>query len=465
MRIEKTVKVFLTHPMGRNPMLIADDLGLGYLATALREQGIEVALELRSLKEKNFAERLKSFQPDVVGIKTFCTSAQAINDTLTLVRSILPRIHCVIGGPQVNAAPEEVLTYINADAAFHGDCERCFPNYIIALEKGTDTKDISGLIEKRGEKIKVNPPDIIDDQDSLGIPAWDLMPPHRGGQLQLSRYAPTASVLTSRGCSGRCTFCSEAGGRLRFRSLDLIMKELLLLKHEYGVKEIMFQDSNFAARPARVEELCRMMIEHRYNIPWSVPYGTRWETLTPDLLKIMREAGCYRVSIGVETGSQRLQKAIRKNIPLERLKGRLKKCRSVGVDIMANFMYGFPGETRRELEQTLKFALDLDIDFASFYIYTPYPGSELYGELIRKGKIDPDDFRLFDKFDYENSLSEASPRELFWLVRKSLLFFYLRPPIFLKLLKNLRYPNFYSVVFKLLYYEFLFPHHTQTHAY
>lgn len=459
------MKVLLTHPVGRNPLLIADDIGLGYLATALRRKGIDVNLQLRSLKKKDFARKLKDFQPDVVGIKTFCTSARAVNDTLSLIRSVAPRIHCVIGGPQVNAAPEDVLSYIKAAAAFHGDCERCFPDYVRALETGANTRDIPGLIVERDGKIRVNPPEIIDDQDSLGIPAWDLMPPHRGGQLQLSRHAPTASVLTSRGCSGRCTFCSEAGDPLRFRSLDLVMEELLILKNEYRVKEIMFQDSNFGARPARVEELCRLMIENRYGIPWSVPYGTRWETLTPDLLRIMKKAGCYRVSIGVESGSRRLQKAIRKNIPLDKLKERLKKCRPVGVDIMANFMYGFPGETREELRRTLEYALELDIDFASFYIYTPYPGSELYRDLVRQGKINPEDFHLFDKFDYENDLSEASPRELFWLVRRSLLSFYFRPRIIRKLLENLRYPNFYSVIFKLLYYEFLFPHQTQAHAY
>ena len=371
----------------------------------------------------------------------------------------------MIGGPQVNAAPEEVLTYIEADAAFHGDCERSFPAYILALEGGEETEKVPGLIIRWEGGMRVNPPECIEDQDSLGMPAWDLMPPHRGGQLQLSRFAPTASVLTSRGCSGQCTFCSEAGGRLRFRSLDLVMEELLLLKNKYQVKEIMFQDSNFAARSSRVERLCRMMIEQKFDLPWSVPYGTRWETLTPELLELMKEAGCYRVSIGIETGSQRLQDKIHKYIPLDKLKKRLRECRGAGVEIMGNFMYGFPGETREELKATLDFALDLDLDYASFYVYTPYPGSAMYDELIREGVIRKEDHRQFDKFDYSNDLSEATPKELYWLIRKSLLSFYLRPRIIKNLLKNIRYPNFYAVLFKLLYYEFLFPHRTQEHAY
>lgn len=446
-------------------MLIADDLGLGYLASALQDAGIEVELELRSLKESEFIERLKAFQPQVVGIKTFCTSARAINDTIKVIRSVSPQIQCVIGGPQVNAAPREILIYITADAAFHGDSERSFPAYLKALDSALETDNIPGLIVRKNKKIKVNSPDLIEDLDHLKMPAWNLMPPHRGGQLQLSRFAPTASVLTSRGCSGRCSFCSEAGGRIRFRSLDLVMEELLLLKEKYGVKEIMFQDSNFAARRERVEKLCRRMIENKLNLTWSVPYGTRWETITPELLKLMRKAGCYRVSIGVETGSQRLQQVIRKHIPLDRLKERLRACRSAGVDIMGNFMYGFPGESRDELKKTFSYALELDLDFASFYIYTPYPGSELYDELVRERKINPEDFQVFDKFDYANHLSEATPRELFWLVRRSLIAFYFRPRIFRKLIANLRYPNFYAVIFKLLYYEFLFPHRTQEHAY
>ncbi len=459
------MRVLLTHPLNRNPLLIADDLGLGYLAAALRRAGHEVKLELRALKKDAFARELRAFRPGLVGLKAFCTSARAVNDTMALVRSLLPGVHCVIGGPQVNAAPEDVLTYIAADAGLHGDCERSFPDYVRALERGEEAGAIPGLIARRGSEIRVNPPDCIEDQDSLGIPAWDLMPPHKGGQLQLSRFAPTASVLTGRGCSGQCTFCSEAGGHLRFRSLELVMEELLLLQERYRVREIMFQDSNFAARSSRVEELCRLMIGNRFNLPWSVPYGTRWETLTPQLLKLMKEAGCYRVSIGIETGSQRLQEEIRKHIPLDKLKKRLRECRNTGVEIMGNFMYGFPGETREELRATLDFALELDLDYASFYVYTPYPGSALYNELLRKGVIRKEDHRQFDKFDYSNRLSAATPKELFWLIRRSLLSFYLRPRIIRNLLKNLRFPNFYAVLFKLLYYEFLFPGRTQKHAY
>ncbi len=179
----------------------------------------------------------------------------------------------------------------------------------------------------------------------------------------------------------------------------------------------------------------------------------------------MKRAGCYRVSIGIETGSQRLQEKIRKHIPLGKLQQRLRECRRSGVEIMGNFMYGFPGETREELRATLNLALELDLSYASFYVYTPYPGSALYNELIEEGTIHPEDFQLFDKFDYDNRLSQASPKELYWLIRQSLFRFYLRPRTILKLLRNLRYPNFYNVALKLLYYEFLFPRQTQQRAF
>lgn len=207
------------------------------------------------------------------------------------------------------------------------------------------------------------------------------------------------------------------------------------------------------------------MIENKLNLPWLAPYGPRWETITPELLKLMKKEGYYRVLIGVEIGSPRLQQVIRKNIPLDRLKERSRASRSAGVSIMGNFMYGFPGESRDELKKTFSCALELDLDFARFYIYTPYPGSELYDELIGERNIDPDDFQMFDKFDYANHLSEATPKELFWLVQQSLLAFYFRPRMLRKLIANLRYPDFYTVIFKLLYYEFLFLHRTQEHSY
>ena len=459
------MKVLLTHPVDRNPLLVSDDLGLGYLATALRGGGSEVKLELRSLKKDEFTRELEAFRPEVVGIKTFCTSAPAVNETIKLIRKVLPGARCVIGGPQVNAAPESILSYIDADAAFHGDGERSFPAYVNALASGGDPRGISGFIYRKKGKIHVNRADLIRDLDSMGMPAWDLMPPHRGGQLQLSRYSPTASVITSRGCNGLCTFCSEAGGALRFRSPELVLRELFLLRDRYKVREIMFQDSNFLAVPGRIETLCDMMLERGLNLPWSVPYGTRAETLTPDLLKLMKRAGCYRVSIGVETGSPRWQRKLRKNIDLDRLRERIKSCRKSGVEIMANFMYGFPGESRAEQKETVRLALELDVDYVSFYTFAPYPGSLLYDELIDNGVIKAGDFEQFDKFDYMNDLSESSPRELFWLIRRSLFRFYIRPRSLRMLIKNLRYPNLYSIIFKLLYYEFLFPHRTQQHAY
>jgi len=459
------MRVLLTHPVERNRLLVADDLGFGYMATVLRKRGIEVKLGLGVMSVEDFKQLLRSYSPRMVGIKVFCTSAAGVNRTIDLVREVLPAATIIIGGPQVNASPDRILNYIRADLALHGDCERSFADYVEAIGAGQEVKDIPGLIFRSDGEVVVNPPDIIMDLDSLGIPAWDLMPPHSGGQLQLSRCSPTASVLTSRGCYGKCTFCSEANGKLRFRSPELVLEELLMLRDDYGVREIMFQDSNFLARRDRVETMCRMMLEKELKLPWSVPYGTRWETLDYDLLSLMKKAGCYRISVGVETGSPRWQKEIRKNIDLEKLRVKLRDCRRSGVEIMANFMLGFPGETREEMAMTRKLALELAIDYASFYVFTPYPGSALFDSLVEQGLVDPDDFQQFDKFDYDNQLSEASPRELFWKVRLNLLSFYGRPRGMLSLLKNLKYPHFFKVVCKLLYYEFIFSRHTQQHAY
>ena len=402
--VKEPMRVLLTHPVNRNPLLVSDDLGLGYLATALRREGIDVSLELRSLRRDEFVQGLREFNPDVVGIKTFCTSARAVNETIKLARSVLPGVTCVIGGAQVSATPETILNYIQADAAIQGEAERSLPAYLLALGSGKDVNDIPGLIYRQEDQIYVNPPDIIEDLDSLGFPAWDLMPPHRGGQLQLSRFSPTASVITSRGCNGRCAFCSEAEQPLRFRSPEQVMEELLLFRDSFGVKEIMFQDSNFLARRGHVEKLCNLMVEEELNLPWQVPYGTRPETLESELLRLMKKAGCYRISIGVESGSPEWQRRLRKNIDLDRLRGQLNACRGLGVELMANFIYGFPGESRAELKATQRLSLELDIDYASFYIFTPYPGSRLYEELLSRGTIKAEDFQQFDKFDYSNSL-------------------------------------------------------------
>lgn len=459
------MKVLLTHPVERSPLLVTDDLGLGYLAASLRRHGIDVRIELQSLSRDRFIQGLKDDPPDIVGIKTYCTSAKAVNKTIELVRSMLPSAHCIIGGPQVNAMPDSVLTYINADAAIHGDGERSLPRYIKALSNRLETKNIPGLIYRDGNSIRVNPQDVIEDLDSLDFPAWDIMIPHKGGRLQLSRYNIAASVITSRGCAGRCTFCSEAATPVRRHSPEYIIEELLLLQSKYKVDEIMFQDSNFLSRRDNSERLFSLMIKQKFNLPWQAPYGTRAETLHYDLLRLMKKAGCYRISIGVETGSEKWQRQLRKNINLSMLKEKVRLCRRIGIEVMANFIYGFPGETRKDMEETRRLAMELEIDYASFYIFTPYPGSQQYQELLAAGIIREEDFRQFDKLDYKNNLSEISSKELYWLVRRSLFGFYLQPRHLKCLLFNMRHPNFIRSVFKIIYYSYLFPHRSRQHAY
>ncbi|MBN2381892.1 radical SAM protein [bacterium] len=224
-----------------------------------------------------------------------------------------------------------------------------------------------------------------------------------------TRYA---NILTSRGCQAHCIFCSSPmmWGHFRARSPENVLDELEHLVLEYGVEEIHFQDNNITADIARADRLFRGMIERNFRLHWTTPNGIALYKMTPALIETMRASGCYSVWIALESGSQTMLNRIKKPLNLGIIKPLVTELKRHDIRVSGFFLIGLPGETRADIMQTIEYARGLELDYATFSIVQPLPGTELYDMCF--GDEGPVDFSRikFARGDY--SLSHISRDEL-----------------------------------------------------
>ncbi|MCP4987315.1 MAG: radical SAM protein [Colwellia sp.] len=457
-------RVLLTHPVDLHKLQVYPDLGLGYIASSVKKSGFSVRIVLDALSRDDIIRYIDDFKPDVWGLKLFATTTTLVQRTIDIIRERDPNIIIIVGGPQVNGLPETILKHVPADYAMHGNsCERSFCNLLHVLNNhpvqgNSGFKAVDGLIYRENETIKVNKPDFIEDLDILPFPLWEEMNIYKynSGQNQVTRYFPSAPMIMSRGCTAKCRFCNlNIAGNVQRRSAENVIEEMKLLKSMYRVKEILFQDSNFAYNRDETLHFCRLMLDEKLNMKWTLPQGTRIATLDEELCRILKKAGCYRISIGIEAGDKEMQRYIRKGVNLDKVNEKLKIIKKYGIEVLANFMMGFPGETKQQMQTTLEVALRLPLDYANFYVFTPYPGSSFFKELVEKGEIQEDVFQEWNKFTYRNNLSEMTADELVKFRTKMVWEFYLRPRQVLNVLSNFRYPTYVKVLLRVLFSHYL----------
>jgi anaerobic magnesium-protoporphyrin IX monomethyl ester cyclase len=440
---------------------IVPPLGLGYLASAIRDKH-EVSI-LDCVKEKmsydGFARHLQEVKPDVVGITSYSNTLSPVKKMLEVTRRFNQKITTVVGGPHPSGVVEKIFDHLpEADFAFRGESEIGFPlllDYVaddIGAKNGVGKKaflkEIPGLIYRNDNEVVANQPAFIEDLDKLGWPAWDLIKPDTYPLAPHGIYTkntPIASVIVSRGCPFPCTFCAGSrvtGKKLRFRSMADVVREIEFLKQQYGVKEIHILDDNFTFKTEHVREFCHLVIEKGLNLSFSCPNGVRLDALDKETLILMKKAGWYLVTVGVESGSQRILNAMKKGLTLEKIKEQVSLIKNVGLETYGFFMIGYPGETKEDIEATIRFAKELDLDWAFFGNFIPLPGTETYRQLAENGElasIDWDNLYVGGAVVY--SPQGISPQELKKLQRQAFLQFYCRAEMMVNFISKLRVSN------------------------
>jgi len=445
------MRILLMMPFDRDYKWSGPDLGLGYLAAALRQEKHSVALLLQPNQFESSAalrDHLVRGAYDLVGIKTFSSQLTPTRQTISLIRDALPEARIVIGGPHVSGDPAHAFDYFpDADYGVQSEAEVGLPSLARCLQDGACDRShlatVPGLIWRDLDHVIVNPIQWIHDLDTIPFPAWDLMPPASFPDRPFnghSRRRPVAPMILTRGCPFACSFCGASrinGRRVRSRSAPHVMQEIRMLTHQYGVREIQFYDSNCASRQGPLRQVLPQMIAEGIDVVWSAPNGIRLDSVDSDLVRLMKASGCYQVNVGIESGSPRILRQVSKGLRLATVDRATRLLHQGGIEVVGFFMLGFPGETRDDIRQTIDLAMRLPLSGASFSIYCPLPGTSDYDALIAEGRLSHEQVEKFDFVRYGNQLSELSHSELRRIQRQAYLRFYLRPRALSTLLQSL----------------------------
>jgi len=421
-------------------------LGLAYLAAVAEQAGHQVRImdctiahgweELRQVGQE--------YNPQVVGITAKTPSFTNALRTARLLKDAAPEAVLVVGGSHPTAMPEHAAAPKVFDYLVLGEGETTFRELLDHLDgHGKAPEEIAGLAFTRGDTLHFTPPrQPIPDLDSLPFPARHLLPP-------LSAYSPTAAsyrklplvhVMTSRGCPSRCNFCDRAifGERYRARSAPNVLAEVAEVVRLYGAKEIRFFDDTFTINRKRLTAICSGMKENHPDLPWTCL--TKAEAVDLEMLTMMRQSGCWQVLYGLESGDDRVLESLGKKNTVAMNRQAVQWARQAGLRVRADFLVGSPAETPESLRKTLEFAKELDIDFAHFNKFVPFPGTEFYRQLIAQGY----------QFDFSGSSSTLDHDALLYVppaisvaeyqrfLDRSYKDFFLRPGYLLKRLLAMR---------------------------
>lgn len=384
-------------------ILDAKALGYDYLRT-------DGNFDIYGLSETELAARIKEFKPDAVGITCLASfNWPEVKAIAELAKAVDPELVTLAGGAHPSFLSEPCLREVGAlDLIVRGEGETTLAKIIKAGQEGRGLEEIPGIAfrEDRGITVRDFAP-AMGDLDALPFPARDLLPMEkyfktRAPFSRAFREERNTSIQTSRGCPAHCTFCSSArfwGHAYRAQSPQRVLAEMEHLIEKYGVRELQFVDDNLIFDRDRAAAIFQGMIDRGLGLKWCMPNGVALWRLDLDLLKLMKAAGCYSLTLAFESGNQRvLSKIIKKPLNLIKVHPLIAEMKRLELELHAFFISGFPGETTAEMEDTFKLAQGLDLDGAYFFIATPLPGSELCEQGLAEGHL-PQDLD-FTKIEY-----------------------------------------------------------------
>jgi|TARA_B100001964_G_scaffold245829_1_gene337070 radical SAM superfamily enzyme YgiQ (UPF0313 family) len=424
-------------------------LGLAYIAATLEKNGIEVDIidgTVMNFKNKSLENRISSIKPDIIGVTALTPTLYRSYEVINTSKKILPRTLIVIGGPHTSLFPKDVLKEnTNIDISVYGEGEHTLLELVKNIENygknnGKSFEDVKGIVYRNnGKIIKNEPRPYIGDLDTVPFPSRHLLPmnEYRPALYQIKR-SPNTNIIASRGCPFSCTFCSKGvyGKKFRTRSPENVIVEIENLIEKYGIKELLFWDDTFTVNKKWVEDFCDLLQTKNFDLTWSC--SSRVNKVDKALLQKMKNVGCWSIFYGIEAGSQELLDNIDKGITLQEIRNAVKWAKEVGIEVRASFMLGLPGETKELAKKTIRFAKEIDPDFAQFNITTPYPGTELNKNAGQYGKILSHDFSKYTIWSPIFIPTGITSEDLTKLHHHAYVEFYLRPTYILKRLMKIR---------------------------
>ncbi|HMR62988.1 MAG TPA: radical SAM protein [Anaerolineae bacterium] len=478
------MRVMLVNPRFRLPIdtRTTPHLGLAYLAAVSERRGDEVLLFDADVEDETITEAVRRFRPEIVGITANTPQVKSAWRTAAAIKSVAD-IPVVLGGPHVSVLPAESVSRPEVDIVARGEGEEIWLKLCAIIEKAKaanpdfTARDLldsqAGLLDgllgisyfTRDGQERHNPdhPPIA-DLDTLPFPAYQYFKMDRYTNLQPATDAVDGarsfSVMTSRGCPYRCTFCSQSimPIKWRARSPESVLAEWQHLVEKFDAQEIGVLDDSANIQVDRLEKMADLLIKHKVNhVPWIFVNGIRANLATKELLGKLKKAGLKRTAFGVESGDPDILLSIDKKIDHDTIRQAFKNAKAVGLETIGFFIIGLPGETEETMDRTIQFACEVDPLIANFSMMTPYPGTKVYEIAKRQGRLLLDDWEDYVFFDgrarYELGDMTAELIERKW--KEAYRRFYLRPHRIMMTLTRkdfwLNYKRTFKVAFKTIF--------------
>jgi radical SAM superfamily enzyme YgiQ (UPF0313 family) len=364
-------------------------LSLASLAGELLRSGHDahiLDLSLSEDVEAALARAFELYQPDIAGITFTTPLAVPAMEAINKIKKMRPEILMLAGGVHATTLPEDVLKNSSVDIVVMGEGEKT----LLEICEGASLQEMFGVAYRQNNEIKINPRrPLISDLDSLPYPAWHLY------DIEKYRTAPIVTkgkhigiIETSRGCVFGCNFCNKTvfSRLFRAKSAERVVDEIeYVLK--FGFDEIHVMDDMFSTDLERAKKICRLIIKRGIKFVWNAQAGLRVDCIDEELLRLMKEAGCYATSIGIESGNQDILNLVNKGITLDKVRSAVKLIKKVGLQTTGFFILGLDGETEKTLQDTIDFAKELQLDFPKTGILVPLPGTPVFQKWEAEGRI------------------------------------------------------------------------------
>jgi len=379
------MRVLLIYPKSRIPdKIILPPLGLTYIATILsRTANCEVEIVDERIDDVDIISKAKKYE--LIGFSTHIHNIKRSLFLAHMIKKNNPDVRVVFGGPWVSCTG--FLKSKDVDYIVLGEGEFSFLNLVKKLSSG----------EK--PKIRIISSKSIENLDNIPFPDYSFYK-NFSSYMSNEGVRPHVMLLTSRGCPFPCTFCTKKvfGYRVRIRNPKNIIKEVKYLVENFGVKGIDIADDNFGFNKRFAIKICELLAKEKLGVIINCTNGLRIETITKKLLKKMKQANFHKISIGIESGDIGILRHVKKRIDFEKAIKVVKWCRELGIIVQAFFMLGLPGDNKNTIKKTLDFAKRLNPHYAYFHMALPFPGTELYKEILRNGEF---------LFDIDNGLDKG----------------------------------------------------------
>lgn len=422
-------------------------LGPLYIATYLKQNSPhEVKVldcQVLDLSDEDIRQEIYRFRPHVVGVCAWTDFWYDAWRCVQIAKEVDPAIHVTVGGPHVGIYAQVTLEHSGCDSVIVGDGELPFFWIVNSLSHGEVPRDLPGLhLKEHGIKAGEDLFYIQGDLDVLPIPDRTLLP-YRLYTDVIGKDDFVTTMITSRGCPYRCTFCKLSFQKTLSRSAESVVAEMEQIA-ALGIREVQVYDDTFTWSKKRLIDICKGIVGRSIKVRWAI--RDRVSSATPESLEWLARAGCSRIHFGIESGSNKTLKQIKKAITTEQAVEAVRLAKQHGLEVMGYFMIGLPGETVEDMRETIKFATRLDLDYVTFSVTVPYAGTEMYEEGLRTGVIPNDYWLEYAKrpipnfvvpYFWEEHLNKA---ELLRMRDEATRAFYFRPKYILRELRKISRP-------------------------